>query len=79
MTVDKTSGDGSNPLTAQLYIDYGSTRAVIVVRSDGSAFTAPDDSVLRVRLMAGLSVISAPSKHTQLSVGYSGWLDTSSR
>jgi Autotransporter beta-domain len=81
IVVDKSLGDSAHPLTMQLSLDYAfelarRSRAVSVVSSDGTAFTALGVSLPRGRLVAGVRAAGALTKHTEFGVGYTGWLNT---
>jgi fibronectin-binding autotransporter adhesin len=81
ITVDKSFGDAAHLLKLEASLDYGfelasRSRAVSVFSSDGTAFSAPGASLPRGRLVAGARAAGAISKHTEISIGYTGWLNT---
>jgi uncharacterized protein with beta-barrel porin domain len=81
ISIDKAFGDSAKALTLKLNVDYGYelarlSRSVTVISSDGTAFTAPGATLPRGRLVAGFSAAGSLTKHTQLSAGYTTWLNT---
>lgn len=81
VSVGKSFGGGATPLTLQLTVDYGfelaqRSRAVSVLGTDGTVFSAPGASLTRGRLMTGVSVAGPLTRQMEFSAGYTGWINT---
>jgi uncharacterized protein with beta-barrel porin domain len=81
VSVDTSFGNGAHPMTLRLNVDYGlelarNSRAVTVFSADGTAFDAPGVSLPRGRLVASVRAAGALTKHVELGVGFSSWLNT---